>query len=167
MAHTLTSLDTKKLRQAARETPEEDPEFQIAPMIDVLLVLLVFFMSISSTQVMQITGNVALPVAVDGRPMEDLYSGVINVTYLPASGTSDITMNERSYAVPEDLGPELQRAAEVGGAGYKVVIRADKNTKYSFLRRILATAGHAGIGNVTFAVTDKEAAPALPASSTH
>ena len=32
--------------------PETDPEFQIAPMIDILLVLLVFFMSISTTEVL-------------------------------------------------------------------------------------------------------------------
>ena len=36
----------KKVR---KPDPEIDPEFQIAPMIDILLVLLVFFMSISST----------------------------------------------------------------------------------------------------------------------
>ncbi len=40
-------------KNAVREMPEEDPDFQIAPMIDVLLVLLVFFMSISSTEVLQ------------------------------------------------------------------------------------------------------------------
>jgi len=41
-------------RRRGRSCPEEDPEFQIAPMIDILLVvLLVFFMSISSTEVLQ------------------------------------------------------------------------------------------------------------------
>lgn len=160
MAHAKTSLDKKKIRKAMRETPEEDPEFQIAPMIDVLLVLLVFFMSISSTQVLQITKDVVLPIAADGLPIENMSSGVINVTYLTASGTSAITMNERDYAVPEDLGPDLKRAAEVGGGDdYKVVIRADKSTKYAFLRKILATVGQSGIKNVTFSVTDKESAP--------
>jgi biopolymer transport protein ExbD len=43
----------KLAKKATREMAEEDPEFQIAPMIDILLVLLVFFMSISSTQVLQ------------------------------------------------------------------------------------------------------------------
>ena len=39
-----------------------EPEFQIAPMIDILLVLLVFFMSISSTEVLQKTEGITLPV---------------------------------------------------------------------------------------------------------
>ena len=50
-----------KSRSETRLPPEEDPEFQIAPMIDILLVLLVFFMSISSTEVLQKTEGINLP----------------------------------------------------------------------------------------------------------
>jgi biopolymer transport protein ExbD len=58
---------TQKARAETRLPPEEDPEFQIAPMIDILLVLLVFFMSISSTEVLQTNDKVRLPVAKDGK----------------------------------------------------------------------------------------------------
>ena len=34
---------TEKKKEERKNPPEEDPEFQIAPMIDILLVLLVFF----------------------------------------------------------------------------------------------------------------------------
>jgi len=37
----------EKLNKERKNPPEEDPEFQIAPMVDILLFLLVFFMSIS------------------------------------------------------------------------------------------------------------------------
>ena len=57
-----------KSKAATRLPPEEDPEFQIAPMIDILLVLLVFFMSISSTEVLQKTEGINLPVAKDAKP---------------------------------------------------------------------------------------------------
>ena len=67
MAHASNSA-TKKA--AMRAAPEEDPEFQIAPMIDILLVLLVFFMSISSTEVLQTNEAVKLPVAKDSKPKE-------------------------------------------------------------------------------------------------
>ena len=40
-----------------------EPEFQVAPMIDVLLVLLIFFMSITSAQVLKVDKNISLPVA--------------------------------------------------------------------------------------------------------
>ena len=41
----------------------DEPEFQIAPMIDVLLVLLIFFMSITTIQVVRVDRNIVLPVA--------------------------------------------------------------------------------------------------------
>ena len=57
----------KDLRARTRAVPEEEPEFQIAPMIDILLVLLVFFMSISTTEVLQTRDDVILPVAKEGK----------------------------------------------------------------------------------------------------
>ena len=47
-----------------------EPEFQIAPMIDVLLVLLIFFMSITSAQVLSIDKEIQLPVAEDAKKKE-------------------------------------------------------------------------------------------------
>ena len=41
------ATSASKKRASTRLVPEEDPEFQIAPMIDILLVLLVFFISIA------------------------------------------------------------------------------------------------------------------------
>ena len=59
----------KKSRAATRVLPEEDPEFQIAPMIDILLVLLVFFMSIATEQVLQVNKEVILPVAKEAKEL--------------------------------------------------------------------------------------------------
>ena len=44
-----------------------EPEFQIAPMIDVLLVLLVFFMSITSAEVLKVDKNIRLPVSPNAK----------------------------------------------------------------------------------------------------
>lgn len=156
MAHKQSSLDQKRARQALRQTPDEAPEFQIAPMIDVLLVLLVFFMSISSTQVLQVTKNVELPKERDGAPLDiSKYESIVNITYLTAGPASSIEMNQRTYLTPDDLQPELQRLA-AGREDYRVVVRADKHTQYRFLRKVLASIGQAGIRNVTFSVSSEE-----------
>jgi biopolymer transport protein ExbD len=37
-----------------------------------------------------------------------------------------------------------------------VLIRADRDVRYDFLRQVLEAVGAAGVGNVTFSVVDKE-----------
>jgi biopolymer transport protein ExbD len=38
----------------------------------------------------------------------------------------------------------------------RVLIRADRQVRYEFLRRVLESVGNAGVGNVTFSVVDKD-----------
>ena len=44
-----------------------EPEFQVAPMIDVLLTILVFFMTITSAQVLKVDKSIQLPIAKDAQ----------------------------------------------------------------------------------------------------
>jgi biopolymer transport protein ExbD len=44
-----------------------EPEFQIAPMIDVLLVLLIFFMCITSAEVLKVDKEITLPVSPNAK----------------------------------------------------------------------------------------------------
>ena len=139
-----------------RSTPEEEPEFQIAPMIDILLVLLVFFMSISSTEVMQINREIQLPVAKDARePGDNPTQAIINVTWVPISDLGGITLDEQEYRRPEDIVPELQRRL-LRNPMMRVLVRADRNARYEYLRALLEAIGAAGVSNVTFSVVDKE-----------
>src|SRR5262245_19516973 len=72
----------QKAKAATRTLPEEDPEFQIAPMIDILLVLLVFFMTIATDQVLQQNQEVILPVAKDAKPPPDKKNSSVYVNVL-------------------------------------------------------------------------------------
>lgn len=140
-------------------TPEEDPEFQIAPMIDILLVLLVFFMSISSTEVLQSNKEIILPVAKDAKdPGDNPGQAIINVTWVPISDLGGITMDERKFARPSDIVPELQRRI-LRSPTMRVLVRADRNVRYEYLRELLQAVGDAGVANVTFSVIDKELPP--------
>lgn len=145
-------------RKKSRRQPEADadPEFQIAPMIDILLVLLVFFMSISSTEVLQSSAEVNLPVAKAAKEAKDNPGQVIiNVTYNQINDAVGIEMNETAFPNPADLVGLLQERVARNPL-IRVLIRADRDVRYEFMRRILETVGQAGIANVTFSVVDKE-----------
>jgi len=150
----------KKKRAETRLPPEEDPEFQIAPMIDILLVLLVFFMSISSTEVLQTREDITLPVAKDAKEKDKQTPQgqvIINVLWndLIGAGAGTVDLDGKTYGNPAEIGP-LLRAKVDKQPQVRIVIRADRKVRYEYLRNLIKTAGAAGIQNVTFSVTDKD-----------
>jgi biopolymer transport protein ExbD len=150
----------KKARAETRLPPEEDPEFQIAPMIDILLVLLVFFMSITSTEVLQVNEAVRLPVAKDGKdPRKDTDSGQVTVNVLwnalAGAGSGTFEIDNKTYTQASELAPFFE-AKVAQSADMRVLIRADREVKYDFLKSLLKTIGAAKVSNVTFSVVDKE-----------
>lgn len=149
-----------KKKKHRQPEPEAEPEFQIAPMIDILLVLLVFFMSISSTEVLQSNREIRLPVAKDAKDAKENPGQIIvNLAYNPINNTVSISVNEKEFATPGELVPVLQN--HIGkNPMVRVLIRADKDVRYSVMKSLLESVGRAGIANVTFSVVDKDAPPA-------
>ena len=142
---------------------EPDPEFQIAPMIDILLVLLVFFMSISSTEVLQSNKEINLPIAKEAKEAKDNPGQVIiNVTYTAMNGMTAIEVDQKDYTMPAEIVPILQNKVTANPM-VRVLIRADREVRYDYVRKILEAVGQSGVGNVTFSVVDKDATP--PAAS--
>ena len=150
----------RKKKKHREPEPEADPEFQIAPMIDILLVLLVFFMSISSTEVLQANRDIRLPVAKDAKDAKENPGQIIvNLAINPINNAVAISVNEKDFASPGDLIPVLQNHIQRNPM-VRVLIRADKDVRYAVMKSLLEAVGKAGIANVTFSVVDKEAQPA-------
>ncbi len=145
-----------RAKSATRELPEQEPEFQIAPMIDILLVLLVFFMSIASTQVLQSNEDVQLPVAKEGKEAGDTQEGrvTINVLWADLNNAGEIEISGKIFQSGADVQPVLAAAVNATPDA-QVLIRADRQVRYEYLRGILKAAAAAGVKNVTFSVVDK------------
>ena len=154
MAH---QSHAKSSKANTRLPPEEDPEFQIAPMIDILLVLLVFFMSISSTEVLQKTEGVNLPVAKDAKPADKDTKGqaIINIMWAEMNNSGTLQMDDKTFSTADQMIPPLKAKVQANPK-VRVLIRADKKVRYEFLKQVMIAAGQAGVGNVTFSVVDKE-----------
>ena len=160
----------KKAKIAVRELPEEDPEFQIAPMIDILLVLLVFFMAISSTEVLQTNDKVKLPVAKDAKQKERGAGTegqvIVNILWNEFNNIGTIDIDGKEYPTAAEITPVLQGLV-TNTPDLRVLVRADKMSKYEYIKNVLRAAGNAGVANVTFSVVDKDqgAAPAVEAEA--
>jgi len=152
-------LPQRRNRKFRKPDSEVDPEFQIAPMIDILLVLLVFFMSISSTEVLQANREINLPIAKDAKDAkENPGQVIINVAYNAINNATVIEIDQRELPSPADLAAILDSKVKANPL-VRVVIRADRQVRYEFMRSLLEVIGRSGIGNVTFSVVDKEAQP--------
>lgn len=110
-----------------------EPEFQVAPMIDVLLVLLIFFMSIVTSQVEQLDKNIRLPVASDTTqqpPNPD--ERTVNVRWNSTDGKATLTYLGKEWEDREVLVEELKKEADKRphptlGTRLVVRLRADKD----------------------------------------
>ena len=88
----------------AEEAEKGEPEFQVAPMIDVLLVLLIFFMSITSAQVLKVDKSITLPIAANALKMDNSRSqAIVNVRWNEAAKKPTYTMDDKVYADPGEL----------------------------------------------------------------
>jgi biopolymer transport protein ExbD len=124
----------------------DDPEINFIPLIDVLLVILIFLMVTTTYQrvaELQITLPEADADAVKQRPKE------VNVG-IDAQGRYVIDKNVFTFSTVGALGEMLKRAA--GDAKDPVVIiNADANATHQSVIHVMEAARQAGLIHITFA----------------
>ncbi len=134
-----------------------EPEFQIAPMIDVLLVLLIFFMSITSAQVLRIDKDIKLPVAADAKKKEDknqMFEAAINIRWLAARQESKIKLDDRELSNEEIVSSLTER--KTNNPTYRVVIRGDRDTPAVEVQKVMALIAQSGIDDISFSALNQE-----------
>jgi biopolymer transport protein ExbD len=159
----------KRQRQKRRVDTDGDPEFQVAPMVDVLLVLMLFFMAITSTEVLKKDKNLQLPEANHAKPDDQNHKKktnevVVNVAW--AHDAATFTIDGMRYPTADAVQNMLAVRYQQNPQSY-VLIRADQNVEYSSISDIMTACAGAGIGTVSFAVITNpgKAAPATASSS--
>lgn len=134
-----------------------EPEFQIAPMIDVLLVLLIFFMSITSAQVLKIDKDIKLPVAGDAKKKENknaMYEAALNVKWKANEQKAEFKLDELS--VEEEQIVVLLTQRKANNPTYRVVIRGDKALPAIEVQKAMTIIAQSGIDDISFSTLNKE-----------
>ena len=151
----MVSSAIKRQRKRKRADTDGDPEFQVAPMVDVLLVLMLFFMAITSTEVLKKDKNLQLADAKHAKPNDQNKQQkneiVVNVSWDGINSVAHFSMDGIDYPTADAMQGALAAAHQANQAAY-VVIRADRDVEYSNVSDLMSTCGSAGISTVTFAV---------------
>lgn len=144
---------------------EGEPEFQIAPMVDVLLVLLIFFMSITSAQVLKVDKSIKLPLSANALKKDTTRAeAIVNVRWDPEKRKADYTFDDRTYPEMPELVKALMSAKKAGEAKatkgpnptFRCVIRGDREASAVSVSRAMNAAAEAGIGDISFSAVNKD-----------
>jgi len=125
-----------------REQVNDLPD--LTPMIDIVFLLIVFFMTVAKMQVQERI-EIEVPIAANAVIPEDRSSRVI----VTIQNDGALFFGSRPIVV-EDLADYVQQASEVSPK-IKVYIRADARVPFKEVRKLFAAAATAGVPNVIFA----------------
>ena len=127
-----------------------DIGFQIAPMVDVVFVLMLFFMASAGSQIIEKELNINLPSGAGSSG-----SSAVTPIIIDISAEGAVSVNTENYGAPNDkelthLKDWLKNAVETLGDKDPVIIRPNPDTKHGRIIDVLNAAAFAKIKNLTF-----------------
>lgn len=134
--------------------------FQIAPMIDVVFVIMLFFMVMAGAVKVEKELNCTLPGTVDtAREAQFVEEQVIEIT-----GAGEVLFNEEPVAAAGDKVLENLRAilmrvkknCDAAKTPCQVTIASEAKSKHGRTMEVLDACSEAGITSVSFNVTEEE-----------
>jgi len=149
-----------KLRET---TPRNDDELNVdmSPMIDMVFLLLIFFIVNATAIIVKTDPEVKPPIADQAKPQED-GRGRIVVNVRVEDGDRPIFTAEDFNIVLEneesirDYVQETKDKIELQGLSAKLHLRGDKDTVFRHSRTAIRGAAAAGVDQVVFAVFVRE-----------
>ena len=126
--------------------------FNMTPMIDVVFLLIIFFLVSSHLAQQETQVELALPISLTSVEPQATSAPRVTINVLP---DGQVLLGAAAVA-PDELARRL--AVERGRAGenLEVRIRGDRAVAYRFVEPILLACARSGVWNVTFAVIKDE-----------
>src|SRR3954452_339645 len=144
-------------------TESGEPEFQVAPMIDVLLTILVFFMTITSAQVLKVDKTISLPIAKDAQKKDNSRAEtVVNVRWKDKKAAfvfdDRVFPNAAAMVEPLKVAKATGEKKVTAGANptFRAVIRGDRDVPATFVAQAMNACAEAGITDISFSAVNKD-----------
>lgn len=149
------------MRQIATNPNEGSVGFQIAPMIDVVFVIMLFFMVMAGAVKTEKELNTTLPGSAENATNANEF---VDEQIITISDTGEIMLNDEPFDSPTSrelpqLKATLMRLKQNADASHTpavVTIISDAEAKYSRTVDVLDALAVAQIANVTFTVSEEE-----------
>lgn len=134
--------------------------FQIAPMIDVVFVIMLFFMVMAGAVKVERELNTQLPGSAETSGQTDF----VDEQVITIAESGEVSLNDEPMDTPDNrLMPSLRatlirlkKASDESKSPTLVTVVSEPSARYSRTVDVLDALAIAGIGNVTFTVSDEE-----------
>ncbi len=128
-----------------KQSAPEPAGFQIAPMVDIVFLLLIFFLVTWNFARYETELDVKVPTAKEGKESRRAVGEVI----INVKTDGSIVMNRKTLT-PEELGATLRKIGELY-PDQAVILRGDEGADYRHIVAVLDVCRGANIWNVAFA----------------
>ena len=133
--------------------PKDEPEVNLTSLIDVVLLLLVFFM-VSTSFVKQSQISIRLPAA-ESTPIVDQVPDQIDIM-ITEQGVYLVNGQELANNRPETIRNALQKVSN-GNHSLPLTISADANARHQFVVTAMDVAGRLGFVQISIATVNDSA----------
>ena len=133
-----------------KKTKPALPQFQMTAMMDVVFLLLCFFVTTSVFSQWECEVELTLPTATTATAPERMPGEII----LNVDKEGAVTVNQHRLT-PEELATRLKKVVKFF-PGQPVVIRADKQTSYDDLMKVIDVCRSADVWSFSLATKDVE-----------
>ena len=134
-------------------------------MIDVLLTILVFFMTITSAQVLKVDKTITLPIAKDAQKKDNTRAeAIVNVRWKADVKKAQFVFDDRVYPAAAAMLDPLKTAKSTGekkvsgtaNPTFRAVIRGDRDVPALYVSQAMNACAEAGITDISFSAVNKE-----------
>ncbi|MGB0743701.1 MAG: ExbD/TolR family protein [Opitutales bacterium] len=142
-----------------KKKPEDKPDIPIAPLIDAVFLLLIYFMVTSSLEKQEADISFELPGTVEQEePLELPDEQIIEIRE-----DGQVVVNEYNYDSPDSVRlielramlTRLQEASQANKTTTQVTIAPAPNTRHARIIRVMDAVSAAGITGVNFAIEEE------------
>ncbi len=142
-------MASAKMRGAMRGQLEE-LKLDLSPMIDLVFLLLIFFMVTSRLIIIRQDPDVQIPVAEHAKELTSA-EGRIVVNVLEGGVFRDIDGNVLTEEDIENLCRDVRRENEPAGITTRLHLRGDRRAIVREMKKVVQAAARAGVNEVVFA----------------
>ena len=149
-------MASKKLR-SAQGGVDEDMKIDMSPMIDMVFLLLIFFLINATMVIVKMDKKVVIPIAADSKPQEIKAGRIVINVYgdeeAAKEGRFRMEDGETVFNSDEDMTKYIEdKKEEMKERGHtpRIHLRGDRGALFKYNRRVIRAAAKAGVNEVIF-----------------